>query len=226
MRSSLFSPAISFFGDLEQDNSKQFWERERTRYEQDVKPVFAAVIDAIVGFGPWRTYRPFNDTRFQRDKDPYKTFIGAVTERGDGVGAFVQVSAKGVLVGTGIPMPATDQLPRLRAAIALAQAGADFETALATTRATGAVVHGGRYEPLKRVPKDFPSDHPRAEYLRWKGVEVNTRVTKPVWVNPAAAAAAIDELAARGDAVHHWIGRYVGPSKMTAEERFAPRRGR
>jgi uncharacterized protein (TIGR02453 family) len=226
MRSTLFSSAISFFAELEHDNSKQFWERERVRYDREIKPAFAAVIEAIVDFGSWRTYRPFNDTRFQRDKDPYKTFIGAVAERADGVGAFVQISAKGLLVGTGIPMPAPDQLPRLRAAIADTRTGTAFETALASTRATGAFVHGGRYEPLKRVPKDFPSDHPRADYLRWKGVEANSRIAKPVWVDPVTATAAIKELFTRGDALHRWLGRHVGPSTMTPEERFAPKRSR
>ena len=31
-------------------------------------------------FGPLHIFRPFRDTRFAKDKTPYKTHLGAVTE--------------------------------------------------------------------------------------------------------------------------------------------------
>lgn len=207
--------ARAFFAELEGHNERGWWQEQRPRYDA-ARTRFVALLDGLDGWGPWRVYRPNNDTRFQQ-RAPYKAFLGAVAERSDGVGAFVQVSAHGLLVGTGVPMPAPDQLAALRAAIADGAAGPALEDAIAETEAAGAVVHGGRYEPLKRVPRGFVVDHPRADRLRWKGIEVNVR--------PGAAAGVPAALQA-GDPVHVWLAQHVGPSSLTAEERFAPKRRR
>jgi uncharacterized protein (DUF2461 family) len=167
-------------------------------------------------------YRPHNGTRFG-NTEPYKTFAGAVAERPVGVGAFVQVSARGILVGTGIPMPARDQLPKLRRAIAETGTGLTFELAVAKTQASGAKVFGGRYDPLVRVLPGFPKDHPRGQYLRWKGVEASQRHERPTWRTSVAGATEIERLITAADPLHRWLARHVGPSSLTPEERFAPK---
>jgi uncharacterized protein (TIGR02453 family) len=176
MSTTLVADAGAFFTRLEADNTREFWQTERAIYEQELRPQFTTLVEGLAGFAAWRIYRPHNDTRFQRDKGPYKTFIGAVSERPDGVGAFVQISKRGLLVGTGMPMPASDQLPRLRTALGDDVTGVAFVAAVQAVEQAGATVHGGRYEPLKRVPKPFSADHPRATYLCWKGVEINYRL--------------------------------------------------
>lgn len=221
MTTPCFAPAVQFFSELELDNSRDFWTAERHRYDQLVKPPFVELLDELGG--SWRIYRPHNDTRFGTTKGPYKTFIGAVTERADGVGTFVQISSRGVLVGTGMPMLAADQLATSRAAVA-DDAGVDLDRAVAIARGRGVVVHGGRWDPLRRVPRGVDPQHPRSELLRWKGVESNTRVASPPWPTPARAAADLRRATAASAEVDDWLGRHVGPSSMTAEERFAPRR--
>jgi hypothetical protein len=177
-------------------------------------------------WGPWRVYRAHNDRRFRSDTPPYKTFLGAVAERSDGVGAFLRVDAKGVLVGSGVPMPAPDQLERLRGAIADDRSGPELESAIAAARAGGATVHGGRWPALKRVPRGFPADSPRAELLRWKGVEADVRIADPCWRAVTDAVHEVRRWLSGPDELHVWLGRHVGPSAMSAEERFAPRRRR
>lgn len=224
MTGGLLGAAMLFFAQLEADNSREFWQANRAVYDETIRPQFTAIVEAIAGFGNWRIYRPHNDTRFQTAKGPYKTFIGAVSERADGVGAFVQISKRGWLIGTGMPMPAADQLPKLRAAIAADASGAQLLDRIAAVQATGATVHGGRYEPLKQTPKPFPRDHPRSAYLRWKGFEINYRPTDVAWADSAAAAAGITHLIAQAEPLHQWLATYVGPSALTPEERFAPKR--
>jgi len=221
---SLILAAATFFARLENDNSREFWQANRSLYDQDIRPQFELIVNQIDGFTGWRVYRPHNDTRFQAEKVPYKTFIGAVAERPDGVGAFVQFSKRGLLVGTGLPMPASDQLTMLRSAIASDESGPQFLDAIAAVRAADATVHGGRWAPLKQVPKPFPRDHPRAEYLRWKGVEINTRLEQVTGQDATEAATGITLLIQRGEPLHTWLAAHVGPSAMTTEERFAPRR--
>jgi uncharacterized protein (DUF2461 family) len=214
----------AFFTALEADNSKEFWSARRSTYDEVIKPTFLALLDGIDGFGSWRVYRPNNDTRFGTAKGPYKTFIGAVAERPDGVGAFVQLSAKGLLVGTGNPMPAPDQLTKLRAAIAADDSGAAFTSAVEAVRRTKAIVHAGRYDPLQRVPRGFATDHVRAEFLKWKGIEINHRPRTPSWLDSPAAPERITDLIALGGPLHDWLGHNVGPSALTPEERFAPKK--
>ncbi len=212
----LLPTAAAFFTALEADNSREFWRAQRTVYDDALRPAFLALLpDAPAG---WRVYRPHNDTRFGRTA-PYKTFLGAVTERADGVGWFVRVDARGLLVGSGIPMPARDQLARWREAVG-GPDGAAFVAAADRVAATGARVHPGRYDPLARVPRGWPADHPRAEWLRWKGVEVTTRLG--VSDDPLDADA-VRALLDRGEPVHGWLAAHVGPSALSAEERFAPR---
>lgn len=215
--------ATEFFSHLEQHNNRDWWHANRGTYDEVVKPRFEDLISGISGFGTWRVYRPHNDTRFQPGKSPYKTFIGAVAERPDGVGAFVQINAHGLLVGTGVPMPAPDQLQRMRSAIADPVSGDAFEASIGQVRSGGGSVFGGRWEPLRRVPRGYPNDHPRAEWLRWKGIEVNHRPGRPVWLAQRHASNKIDQLIACGDALHVWLAHHVGPSSLTAEERFAPK---
>ncbi len=222
--SALFADAVVFFAELEGDNSRDFWLRERHRYDDAIKPAFLGVLDSVDQFGPWRVYRPHNDTRFQSGRGPYKTFIGAVAERTDGVGAFVQISARGALVASGIPMPAPDQLTALRAAIADDGSGPGLLAAIDHASRDGSTVHGGRWDPLRRTQRGYPADHPRAELLRWKGVEANTRIARPAWSSPGEAASAVNALLTAPSELHEWLARHVGPSALSPQERFAPRR--
>jgi uncharacterized protein (DUF2461 family) len=219
MGQALASDATAFFAALDADNSRTFWTAHRSRYEV-LRGEFLELLTALGG--DWRTYRPHNDARFSRQ--PYKTFLGAVTERLDGVGVFVQVGARGLLIGTGVPQPAPDQLARQRRAIGEAASGEVFTAAVAAVERTGARVHGGRWDPLVRVPRGWRSDHPRAPFLRWKGVEVTHRPGTPPWLGTPAAPARITELIDAGAPLHDWLAVHVGPSSVPPEQRYARRR--
>jgi uncharacterized protein (TIGR02453 family) len=210
--------AVAFFERLANDNNKEFWEANKNEYTTIVRPTFENLLVGLgKEFGPWRIYRPHRDTRFAADKNPYKTFIGAVTQQPAGTGYFVQISAKGLLVGSGYPMMTPDQLRRFRDAIN-SDTGPGFVQLVEAQRTTGVEVTGGRYEPLKRVPRGFRTDHPISEWLRVKGVEIPTRAGTPKWLNTSAAPAKTLELMRRGLPVNQWLDTHVGPSTMTPEE--------
>ena len=217
MRLGFTATAVAFFSELEADNTREHWQTTRGVYDDLLRPTFDALLAALGG--NWRVYRPHNDTRFARL--PYKTFLGAVTEGPDGVGAFVRVGAQGLLVGTGMPQPAADQLARLRAAIAEDDSGQASVEAMSLVSATDAHVHGGRWTPLTRTPRGWPANHPRATWLRWKGVEVTHRPGSPDWLDSAEAPQRIRRLFQLGAPLHRWLAAHVGPSALTAEQRFS-----
>jgi uncharacterized protein (TIGR02453 family) len=211
--------AIEFFVELETNNNREWWATNRHRYEGDVRAPFEALLtDLGDRYQPWRIYRPHRDTRFAHNKAPYKDFIGAVTQLPAGNGYFVQISAKGLLLGSGYPMMAPDQLTTFRQAVADDTTGTAFVALLQQASVAGLRVTGGRYDPLKRNPKGFPADHVRGEWLRWKGVELPQRVGMPSWLHRSGAAKQLRALIMNGHEVTGWLDTHVGPSSLTPEE--------
>ena len=91
----------------------------KEQYETSVKAPFLALSEEITKeFGPLHLFRPNRDTRFAKDKSPYKTTAAAVTEGKGGASYYVQISAEGLYVGSGYYHLASDQLERFRNAVA------------------------------------------------------------------------------------------------------------
>lgn len=217
-----------FFTALAADNSREFWSRHAGEYEREVRLPFLALVEAVGArlpdlAVPWRVYRPQRDVRFSADKSPYKTFVGAVAASPTGTGYFLQVSARGLLVAAGYPMLARDQLARYRSAVAGA-GGSGLITAIRAAEEAGQPVTPGRWDPLTRAPRGFPADHPRAPWLRWKGVELPARVGIPEWADTDEAPDRILALWRRGAPVLDWLDAEVGPSTLSPEEAWGPRR--
>ena len=115
--------ALVFYEGLEADNSKAYWLGHKDVYERDVKGPMEALLAELRGeFGEPRLFRPYRDTRFSRDKSPYKTAIAARIGNG-----YVQFSADGLLAGAGTYHMARDQLERYRDAVAADRTGGKLQ---------------------------------------------------------------------------------------------------
>ena len=107
--------ALDFFAELVENNTAAWWAANKTTYDTTVRAPFLALLDSLHDYdSPWRVYRPQRDTRFSADKTPYKTFIGAAHQERSGNGHFIRLDRKGLLLGSGYPMLARDQLIRFR----------------------------------------------------------------------------------------------------------------
>ncbi len=92
MANTYFSPEVfTFFRQLAQNNNREWFAKNKLRYEQRVRdPILRFISD----FGPRLTkisphlladarpsggslFRIYRDTRFARDKSPYKIHLGA-----------------------------------------------------------------------------------------------------------------------------------------------------
>lgn len=161
--------AIDFFDGLEADNSKVFWDANKSTYQEDVRaPMLVLLNDLEPEFGPGKVFRPFRDVRFSKDKTPYKTHCGGVVEQGRGGGAYyVQVGVEGLLVGGGSFAMASDQLARFRTAVDDDRRGAELEKILAKLEKSGWDIRGDR---LKSKPRGVDPEHPRIELLKYRTV--------------------------------------------------------
>ncbi|WP_125568357.1 DUF2461 domain-containing protein [Nocardioides baekrokdamisoli] len=158
--------ALDFYDDLEQDNTKTFWEAHKHVYQESVLEPMKALTGALAEeFGSAKIFRPYRDVRFAKDKTPYKTAQGAFVGVAPETGFYVQISAAGVRTGAGSYHLEPTRLAHFRADVANELRGPELERILAEL---GAYEIGG--ETLKTTPKGYDKEHPRLELLRHKSL--------------------------------------------------------
>lgn len=168
---------IRFLHQLARNNSTDWFREHKSEYDALVKQPFIDVVghinEALDAFAP--TYRvplpkgisrPNRDTRFSKDKSPYRTDISAVfprsgKEKHEAAGFFLRVSATGAYILGGVYMPGPEELRKLRAYIAK-----NHEVLTTTIRTASKKVGALCGEQLKKVPREYAADHPAADYLR------------------------------------------------------------
>jgi uncharacterized protein (TIGR02453 family) len=218
-----FPPELfAFLEGLEKDNSKTYWEANRATWEEHVQePVRQLMADLEEEFGPLRTFRPHRDVRFSKDKSPYKTWVGVTTsERAvGGVGAFLRLDADGMRLAGGSMAMAPDQIQQFRSAIDNEESAAEFEKIRRLLAEKSLPIGPGRQPPLKRTPTGYPSDHPRAELLRWKGAVVIKEYELASWMHQPQAIDNVREVWTATKPLTEWIDQYVGESHVPPRRR-------
>jgi len=209
--------AFDLYAGLEADNSKAYWQAHRETYERAVRDVFAALSDTVQSrFGPLRLFRPYRDTRFSKDKSPYKTAAGAVSESDGGAAYYAQISAEGLFVGCGMYTLAPDQLDRWRAAVDNGRSGAQVAAIVDDLRAKRYEI--GARESLKTAPRGYPKDHPRVELLRQKGLTMGRSYPVARWMHTAKALERVVAVWTDARPMNRWLERQVGPSTLPPPE--------
>ena len=204
-----------FYEGLRADNTKAYWSDHKAMYDACVKaPMEALLADLEPEFGAAKFFRPYRDVRFAKDKTPYKDHAGAVVRyEGDG-GLYVQLGADGLYVAGGYWRTQTDQAQRLRAAIADDLAGTQLERVLADL---GGWSIGG--ERLKRLPKPYDADHPRAALLHHKSLTASHAFEPAEWLHEPECAVRITQAWRALGPLNAWLAQHVGPSTRPAPER-------
>lgn len=214
------SDALAFFAELEGNNERAWWLANKPRFDAAVRDPMRALVALLEPeTGPFHIFRMNRDVRFSKDKTPYKTAQGAVTETEGGSMLYVQISASGLFVGGGMYHAATDQIGRMRRSIDADATGTAFVEAIAAVRKAGLDVGGGAEPALATAPRGYPRDHARVEYLRWRGCSVGKDVGSPAWLHTAKAADRIRAVWTKAEPVLSWLDANVGPSDAAPRER-------
>lgn len=203
---------FEFFADLSADNTRSFWRANTQRWEDDVRtPVRELLAELSEEFGPLRMFRPNRDVRFSSDKSPYKLWTGATSEARaiGGIGYYLEASATGVVTGYGAMLMASDQLRRFRAAIDDDTSGNEFAQLLSALAAQSLPLSHGAEEPLKTAPRGYSAEHPRLQYLRWKGAAVIQEWLKDAWMHTPETLDAIRSVWHGAEPLKTWLDRYV-----------------
>lgn len=183
-RYATFTPAsIAFLKELRANNNREWFSQHKSRYEEHVLDVALDFIqsmhDPLLEFAPHFTAVPkrmggslmrvYRDTRFSKDKTPYKTNIGIQFrhEQAKDVhspGYYLHIDPDEVFLGVGMWRPATEALAGIRQRIS------DRQAEWQRTSGDNAFRRQFRLsgETLKRPPRGFDRDHPMIEDLKRK----------------------------------------------------------
>ena len=195
--------ATRFFDQLEQDNTKSFWTAHKDFYDECVLgPMQALLAELAPEFGEGRVFRPYRDTRFSHDKTPYKTNIAAHTDAG-----YISLNADVLGVGSGLYMPASEQLARFRAAVANDRTGEQLVSIVGDLRRKHISVSA--HEILKSSPRGYPGDHPRIELLRHKGLIAWKEWPVGGWLATAGAKRRVVDLLRATGPLRRWLDEHV-----------------
>ncbi len=212
--------AQDFFVGLAADNSKDYWQANRQRFETEIREPMTALAAALEPHvGSLRLFRMNRDVRFSKDKSPYKTQQGALHDRANGGVFYLHLDADGLLVASGDHVMARDQLGRFRDMVADDRTGPAFLEVIDTLTADGLTVGGGIRDPLKTAPRGYAKDHPRIAWLRWKGAVAGRRIDD---ADRLASPDLVDEIVRFHDAsapLLKLLDRHVGPSSEPRPER-------
>ncbi len=159
---------INFLTELDKNNNREWFNENKKRFKANVEKPFldfveilidrASAIDAGISMtakdGMFRIYR---DTRFSKDKTPYKTQMSAVVAEGGrkgkkAGGIYIQASHEDFRIYSGFYMPEKNQLQKVREAIAADLGGFEALISDANFVEKFGEIQG---EKNKRLPKEF-----------------------------------------------------------------------
>ncbi len=200
--------ALVFYEGLEADNTKAYWSDHKAVYDRAVRaPLDALLAELAPEFGAAKVFRPYRDVRFSTDKTPYKTHAAAVVE-GDG-SLYVQLGADGLFVGGGFWHTESDQVQRLRAAVDDDLSGRRLQAVL--DGLAGWELMGER---LKRMPKPYTADHPRADLLLHKSLAAGLRLEPAEWLHTPECVQRVADAWRTVQPLNAWLAQHVGPTRQ------------
>ena len=176
--------AMGFWHELAVEMNKDWFTANKERYETLwVQPMTALMRDVAaklatpykaIGLAEPKVMRIHRDVRFSKDPSPYKTHIGAVISvagkgmaQGGNAAMYLHLGLEEEFAGVGCYMFDAAKLAKWRKQVA-GKNGAELAKIVAGLRGKGYEVGG--HDDLKKVPKPYDAEHPRAELLRMKGI--------------------------------------------------------
>jgi uncharacterized protein (TIGR02453 family) len=197
-KSPTFPPAgLSFLRSLKRNNNREWFLKHKQTYEESVRAPMIHIIEGLaeefadfapeILVSPKCIFRIYRDTRFSKDKQPFKTHVAASfsvrgLDRHEGAGFYFHIAPKELWIGGGIYRPAADQLRSVRNHVA---ANHERLKKIVEARRFRKLFGALSGEQSSRMPRGFPANHPAEQYLRYKDL-LAARELKPADATKAA----------------------------------------
>ena len=172
---------LAFLKSLKRNNNREWFLKNRAVYDESVRSPMIRLIEALavefdrfapeIVASPKRSlFRIYRDTRFSKDKTPYKTHVAASfpargLDRHEGAGFYFHISPTELWIGGGIYRPMPDELRQVRDHVAGNYEQLDKIVKARPFRRLFGSMSG---EQSSRMPRGYSPDHPAAHYLRFK----------------------------------------------------------
>ena len=195
--------AFTFFEGLASHNNREWFQANKEVYERACRaPMQSLLAELAPTYGSGKLTRINRDMRFARGQSPYKNFIAS------GVGSryWVSLSKDGLYVGTGIYMPDSATLRRLREAIDEDASGRKIASIVGSLRRKRYSV--STHESTANAPRGYTDEHPRIELLRMKDVHAGKQLPPSVLATRKAldrVVAVMNDIKPLSD----WLKRHV-----------------
>lgn len=188
----LHAATIKFLKELKKNNQRDWFEANRKQYEaakndyaiftQNVIDAFGKKDEAIAALKAKDCmFRINRDVRFSKNKDPYKTNMGASFIKGGKKsplsGYYFHCEPGNSFVGGGLWMPEPDGLKKLRQEIDYNFD--EFKKITGSKKFVAAYKEMGDSEGtrLSRPPKGYDADNPAIEYIKLKSFVAMAPIT-------------------------------------------------
>jgi uncharacterized protein (TIGR02453 family) len=193
MSGSYFTPALfGFLAELRSNNRREWFLANKHRYESEVRD---PMLRFIADFGPelrkisrhmvadprpngGSMMRVYRDTRFARDKTPYKTNAAAHFNHISGKdihapGFYIHLAPDEVFVAAGMWHPEASSLGKIRDAIV--KTPSRWKKSIGEPRFASTFELGG--DSLKRPPQGYDPNHPLIADLKRKDFVAGAELT-------------------------------------------------
>lgn len=189
---------LPFLRDLGAHNDKAWFDANRGRYEagyaEPAKAFVEAIAPALDELVPGiatepkvngSIFRVNRDTRFSKDKTPYKDHLDLWFWEGDRKtatsGLFLRIAPDAVTVGAGAHGFDRDRLARYRTAVMAPEAGPDLASIVATLDRAG---HGVGAETYSRTPRGYSGTPDQERLLRHSALYAHAELPPDRAVDP------------------------------------------
>ena len=174
------SSTLQFLRNLEKNNNREWFNENKTLYQeaqQDVISFVEKLIEEMADFdeemgkleAKKSVFRIYRDTRFSKDKTPYKTNFGAGLGMGKGnkiSGYYLHIEPGKSFLAGGVYKPEPSVLKTIRQEISAF--GDEFKAILQQDEFRNYFRGLSVEDKLKKVPQGFEKDDKMAEYLKLK----------------------------------------------------------
>ncbi len=173
-----------FFNELKANNNREWFNANKTRFRESVQEPLAAFVEAM---GPrlkkvskhfvadarlhgGSVFRIYKDTRFSKDKSPYKThgavhFRHALGKDAHAPGFYVHLATDEIFYGGGVWAPPSPALVKIRTAISKKPKAWKTATTSAKFKNRFGALRG---DALTRPPRGFNADDPMIDDIKRK----------------------------------------------------------
>ncbi|WP_299183678.1 DUF2461 domain-containing protein [uncultured Chryseobacterium sp.] len=180
MSAAISPKTFDFLNKLAKNNNRDWFNENKSLYtdsQQNVIEFLEELIQEMSGFDEELSkidakkslFRIYRDTRFSKDKSPYKTNFGASLGMGKGSqkgGYYLHLEPGKSFIAGGIYMPESAVLKTVRKEISLY--GDDFLKIINNKDFKKYFPEMDQDDKLVKVPQGFEKDDPMAEYLKLK----------------------------------------------------------